>query len=90
LAKCFGGATAFPKGRGVWRDDEQGGRIIEDEPVIVHCYTSREALDQHLPAIKDFLIDLGKKTNQAAVGYIVDNVYLQLSFPLSQREVGDG
>ena len=23
LGKCFGGATAFPKGKGVWRDDEQ-------------------------------------------------------------------
>src|SRR5262249_8832719 len=24
LGECFGGATAFPQGRGVWRDDAQG------------------------------------------------------------------
>lgn len=25
LGNLFGGATAFPQGRGVWRDDERGG-----------------------------------------------------------------
>ena len=25
LGECFGGATAFPQGRGVWRDDNRGG-----------------------------------------------------------------
>jgi hypothetical protein len=28
LGSYFGGATAFPKGRGVWRDDEQGGKLV--------------------------------------------------------------
>jgi hypothetical protein len=35
LGRLFGGATAFPQGRGVWRDDERGGQLIFDAPVIV-------------------------------------------------------
>lgn len=33
----FGGATAYPKARGVWRDDERDGVLVLDEPVVVHC-----------------------------------------------------
>ncbi len=36
----FGGATAFPQGKGIWRDDAQGGKLLFDEPVIIQCYTS--------------------------------------------------
>ena len=34
LGHEFGGATAFPKARGVWRDDARGGRLVFDEPVV--------------------------------------------------------
>jgi hypothetical protein len=78
LAKCFGGATAFPKGIGVWRDDKQGGRIIEDEPVIIHCYTTQEALDQHFAALRTFLVRMGQETNQAAVGYAIGDAYQEI------------
>src|SRR5688572_7041004 len=33
LGKTFHGATAFPKARGVWRDDQRSGQLIYDEPV---------------------------------------------------------
>ncbi|MFQ5792458.1 MAG: hypothetical protein ACE5JI_18465 [Acidobacteriota bacterium] len=36
----FGGATAYPKAKGIWRDDERGGALVKDEPVVVHCYTT--------------------------------------------------
>ena len=29
LGMLFGGATAFPQGRGVWRDDARGGDHVE-------------------------------------------------------------
>jgi hypothetical protein len=29
LGTWFGGATAFPRGRGVWRDDAQGGKLVQ-------------------------------------------------------------
>ena len=28
LGTLFGGATAFPQGKGVWRDDAQGGKLL--------------------------------------------------------------
>lgn len=37
FGEIFGGATAYPRARGVWRDDEQAGKLVFDEPVIVHC-----------------------------------------------------
>ena len=37
LGTLFGGATAFPQGRGVWRDDAQGGKLLFDEPVVMQC-----------------------------------------------------
>jgi hypothetical protein len=41
LGMLFSGATAFPQGRGIWRDDAQGGKLLFDEPVVIHCYTSK-------------------------------------------------
>jgi hypothetical protein len=35
LGTLFGGATAFPQGRGAWRDDVQGGKLLFDEPVVI-------------------------------------------------------
>ena len=39
LGQLFGGATAFSRAKGVWRDDEKGGVLIKDETVVLHCYT---------------------------------------------------
>ncbi len=38
FGQLFGGATAFPRAKGVWRDDERGGVLVKDEPVVIHCY----------------------------------------------------
>jgi hypothetical protein len=43
LGTLFGGATAFPQGKGVWRDDAQGGALLFDEPVVIQCYTNERA-----------------------------------------------
>jgi hypothetical protein len=29
LGRLFRGATAYPRGRGVWRDDERGGTLLQ-------------------------------------------------------------
>src|SRR5215470_2923433 len=44
LGRLFRGATAYPRGRGVWRDDERGGVLLKEEPVIVFSYVTQEAL----------------------------------------------
>ena len=35
LGALFTGGTAFPQGRGVWRDDSRGGLLIFDEPTLI-------------------------------------------------------
>ena len=49
LAHCSLGATAFPRGEGVWRDDAQGGRLLFDNPVVIQCYTSEHLIEQLPP-----------------------------------------
>jgi hypothetical protein len=82
LGECFGGATAFPQGKGVWRDDAQGGKLLFDEPVVVQCYTNEEALDRQLDQLRAFLLRLGTEGRQGAVGFVIDHDYLEISFPL--------
>ena len=78
----FGGATAFPQGKGVWRDDAQAGQLLFDEPVVIQCYTSEQALEQQAPALRDFLHRMGREARQGAVGLVIDRDYLEIGFPL--------
>ena len=82
LGKCFGGATAFPQGRGVWRDHEQSGRLVYDDPVVIQCYTNEAALEQYAAELRDFLVRMGMETKQGAVGFVIDRDYLEIRFPL--------
>lgn len=84
LGSLFGGATAFPKGRGVWRDDAQGGRLHFDEPVVIQCYTAAALIEQHADRLREFLIRMGTEAKQGAVGLVIDRDYLELRFPLSE------
>jgi hypothetical protein len=36
LGTVFGGATAYPRAKGIWRDDERGGHLVHDDPVVIH------------------------------------------------------
>lgn len=81
LGNLFGGATAFPQGRGVWRDDERGGRLVFDAPVVIQCYTSVEAIDEHAEDLRAFLVGMGEATRQGAVGFVIDRTYLEIRFP---------
>ena len=40
FGRVFGGATAYPKASGIWRDNERAGALVKDEPVVIHCYTT--------------------------------------------------
>lgn len=81
LGQLFGGATAFPQGRGVWRDDERGGRLVFDAPVIIQCYTSFEAIDRGAGELRSFFVRMGEETRQGAVGFVIDRTYLEIKFP---------
>ncbi|HEX5273073.1 MAG TPA: hypothetical protein VFW33_21400 [Gemmataceae bacterium] len=88
LGRLFGGATAFPQGRGVWRDDAQGGRLIFDDPVVINCYTSEAALEASAAELRQFLVRMGTETKQGAVGLVIDRDYLEIRFPLPGAENG--
>src|SRR5260370_9700332 len=69
----FGGATAFPKAKGIWRDDERGGALVQDEPVIVHCYTTPGDIEngRNLAALRAFGRTLGREAHQGQIGLII-------------------
>ena len=92
LGECFGGATAFPQGRGVWRDDARGGALVIDEPVVVQCYTAEALVEQMADRLRAFLVRMGTETNQGAVGLVIDRDYLEIGFPLpaAGQEGGHG
>jgi hypothetical protein len=82
LGRTFHGATAFPKARGVWRDDERGGQLVFDEPVIVQCYTSIKMLKSNAHELRNFLTDMGRQTRQGAVGFVINGEFFEIDFPL--------
>lgn len=86
LGSLFAGGTAFPQGRGVWRDDSRGGLLIFDEPTLTQCYTTEALVDQHLELVRDFLLKLGRESNQGAVGIVIDREY----YEIKQRSSGAG
>jgi hypothetical protein len=84
LGTLFGGATAFPQGKGVWRDDAQGGKLLVDEPVVIQCYTSEQAIETRAEELKAFLHRMGREARQGAVGLVIDRDYLEIGFPLEE------
>jgi hypothetical protein len=81
LGNRLGGATAFPRGLGVWRDEAQGGKLVWDRPVLIQCYTNEQALEDHSQPLREFLVDLRTSTNQGAVGFVIDQDYYEIQFP---------
>lgn len=78
FGRLFGGATAFPRAQGVWRDDEMGGQLVEDEPVVIHCYTTPEDLDDpdRLARLGDFCRRMGREARQGEIGLVIGDEYL--------------
>ncbi len=85
LGTLFHGATAFPQGRGVWRDDAQDGVLLFDNQVVIQCYTSGEMLTKRGHELREFLVLMGKETKQGAVGVVIDRDYLEIEFDLHEE-----
>lgn len=85
FGRVFGGATAYPKAKGVWRDDECGGALVMDEPVVVHCYTTPADIqdDENLAALGAFCRKMGRETRQGEIGLVVGDEYFAI------REFGE-
>jgi len=80
MGKLFRGATAFPPGRGVWRDDEAGEKLLKEQTVMVVSYVEPKLLTAHtLRILREFLHRLGRETHQGEVGIVIDSKYYGIS-----------
>jgi hypothetical protein len=77
FGRVFGGATAYPKAKGIWRDDERGGALIVDEPVVVHCYTTPADIESPhaLGELGNFCRRMGHEARQGEVGLVIGDEY---------------
>ena len=80
LGRIFGGATAYPKARGIWRDDERQGALVLDEPVVIHCYTTPKDVqdESNLQELGRFCRQMGRETNQGEVELVIGDEYLAI------------
>lgn len=80
LGRVFGGATAYPKAKGVWRDDERGRALVRDEPVVIHCYTTPGDINdpRNLAELGGFCRTLGREAKQGEVGLVIGDEYVAI------------
>ncbi len=80
FGRVFGGATAYPQARGIWRDDERDGMLVHDEPVVIHYYTT-PALIEDVDALAElgaFCRRMGREAKQGEVGLVVGDEYFAI------------
>ena len=77
FGRVFGGATAYPKARGVWRDNDRGGTLVMDEPIVMHCYTTPDDIHDgtKLHELSQFCTKLLRDANQGEVGLVIGDDY---------------
>ena len=80
FGRVFGGATAYPKAHGIWRDDERGGALVRDEPVVMHCYTTPEDIEDEakLGELGAFCRRMGREVGQGEVGLVIGDEYFAI------------
>ena len=80
FGRVFGGATAYPRAKGVWRDDERGGALVRDEPVVVHCYLEPEQIEspEALAELGRFCRRMGREARQGEIGLVIDDEYFAI------------
>jgi len=80
FGRVFGGATAYPKAKGIWRDDERGGALVKDEPVVVHCYTTPADIQDsaNLAELGSFCRKMGREARQGEIGLVVGDEYFAI------------
>ncbi len=80
FGRVFGGATAYPKAKGIWRDDKRGGALVMDEPVVVHCYTTPADIEdaRNLAELGRFCRRMGREAHQGEIGLVVGDEYFAI------------
>ena len=76
MGLLFRGATAFPPGRGVWRDDASGGALVFDDTVLITSYVSEDIFtERSLRELRTLLHRLGRDAKQGEVGVVISGSY---------------
>lgn len=80
FGRVFGGATAYPRAKGIWRDDERNGTLVKDEPIVVHCYTTPADIEdsRNLAELGSFCRTMGRDARQGEVGLVVGDEYFAI------------
>src|SRR5947209_18236030 len=72
LGTLFRGATAYPRARGIWRDDERGGTLRYEQPTIVTCYADARHMTRDAQSgLRAFLHRMGREANQGEIGTVI-------------------
>lgn len=81
FGRLFRGATAFPPGRGVWRDDRRGGHLVFEDTRMVTSYVEAGLLEDAstLKELRRFLHRLGVEARQGEVGIVIDGSYFGIT-----------
>lgn len=79
FADLFTGGTAFHAFAGFFKTED--GIILHDTPITVEAYVKRERLLDKaiLRQLLDFAKRLGRETNQAAVGLVINHVFFAIT-----------
>jgi len=77
FGEVYGGATAYPRAKGVWRDDERAGALVFDEPVVIHCYTTPKDAQSKakLRKLAALCRSMGRETRQGEIGLVIADHY---------------
>lgn len=75
LGKLYGGATGFKELRGIWRDDDNGGQLLDDQPIMIQSLAKRVDIENaaKLEELAAFLKLMGKKTKQGAIAVVFND-----------------
>jgi hypothetical protein len=75
MGRLYRGATGFPNLAGIWRDDDNGGELLDDKPIMIQSLARREdvADPAKIQELGNFLKRMGKATKQAAVAVVFNN-----------------
>jgi len=76
VGQAFRGGTAFPPGKGVWRDAERSGQLLFETTVMILSFVNPVDLTEaNILSLKAFLWRLGREAKQGEVGVVVDGIY---------------
>jgi hypothetical protein len=77
FGRLFRGATSFPPGRGVWRDDDRGGLLVFDDTRVVTSFAPSGSLADRgvLRQLRSLVRRLGRDARQGEVGMVIDGTY---------------